>query len=145
MANFADARSQPTAAASEETILALDCAVDAYLGARADARESLEAVLAVDPDCVMAHCLDGYFRMLSSKREATEHAVEASARAKVGMERERVRPREQLQVAALGAWSRGDMRSAVRHWDSLLAAYPRDIVAIKVSQFVLSYLGESER
>ena len=29
-------------------------------------------------------------------------------------------------------------------WDAMLDEYPRDLIALKVSQFVLSYLGESE-
>ena len=40
---------------------------------------------------------------------------------------------------------RGDMRGAAAVWDALLDEYPRDLVALKVSQFVLSYLGESDR
>ena len=31
-----------------------------------------------------------------------------------------------------------------RVWDTLLDEYPRDLIALKVSQFVLSYLGESD-
>jgi tetratricopeptide (TPR) repeat protein len=37
------------------------------------------------------------------------------------------------------------MRGAADVWDTLLDEFPRDLVALKVSQFVLSYLGESER
>jgi tetratricopeptide (TPR) repeat protein len=49
-----------------------------------------------------------------------------------------------LHVAALDAWSSGDMRGAAKVWDTILDEFPRDLIALKVSQFVLSYLGESE-
>src|SRR5262249_9398975 len=54
-----------------------------------------------------------------------------------------VSARESQHLAALAAWSNGDMRGAVTHWRAILAEHPRDIVAVKISQFVLSYLGES--
>jgi tetratricopeptide (TPR) repeat protein len=37
------------------------------------------------------------------------------------------------------------MRAAAARWSAILAEHPRDLVALKVSQFVLSYLGESTR
>ena len=131
-------------AASQETVRLLDHAVTGYARARRDARERLAAVLASDPTCVMAHCLDGYFHMLSSKRDGMSRAREALARgiAAAGSTTPR---REQLHLAGLDAWSRGDMRGAADVWDTLLDEFPRDLVALKVSQFVLSYLGESVR
>jgi tetratricopeptide (TPR) repeat protein len=53
--------------------------------------------------------------------------------------------RESLHVAALDAWSHGEMREAVALWEELLTEFPRDALAIKLSQFTLSYLGESAR
>ena len=140
-----DAQDHPVGAASQQVVDLLDNAVVAYLGARADARERLRAVLASDPDCVMAHCLDGYLSMLASKTDCVREAREALARAKDAALRVRPTRREALHIAALDAWSQGELRDAVRHWDALLADYPRDVVAIRVSQFVLSYLGESVR
>lgn len=130
---------------SEETARLLDHAVAGYAGARRDTRDRLAAVLASDPRCVMAHCLDGYLFMLSSKRDAVPHAREALARAERAAHERPPSRREQLHCAALDAWSRGDMRGAASIWDTTLDEFPRDLVALKVSQFVLSYLGESER
>ena len=134
---------RPADSASEEITALLDHAVMGYAGARRDTRERLAAVLAADPTCVMAHCLDGYLAMLASKRDAVPRAREALARAGAAPATES--PRERLHLAALDAWSRGDMRGAATIWDASLDAYPHDLVALKVSQFVLSYLGESER
>ena len=128
---------------SERTTELLDHAVMGYAGARRDTRDRLAAVLAADPTCVMAHHLDGYLHMLSSKRDGIPQARAALTRA-AGTAKT-MAPRERLHHAALDAWSRGDMRRAAGIWDTLLDEFPRDLVALKVSQFVLSYLGESER
>ena len=146
-AQCADARGLPVSTAKPESVRALDRALDAYLGARGDARERLDAVLADDPACVLGHCLDGYLHLLSSKRVAFAGAADALARARaIGRpEQARLTERERSHVDALDAWSRGDFRGAVRHWDAILERAPLDIMALRVSQFLLSYLGESAR
>jgi tetratricopeptide (TPR) repeat protein len=123
----------------------IDGVIEAYLGARADTRARLEEFLVAEPDCVLGHCLDGYLYMMSSKRANVSLAVDALNRAKGVVTRAREARRDNLHVAALDAWTRGEMREAAGHWDVLLSEFPRDIVALRVSQFVLSYLGESER
>jgi tetratricopeptide (TPR) repeat protein len=135
-----DVRGDPVAARSPETIVRLDHAIDAYLGARADTRERLDRVLAEEPDNVLARCLDGYLHMLSSKSEGVARArdVVATTTAPTSW-------REALHMHALDAWSQGDMREAARRLDVLLGDHPRDLMALKVSQFVLSYLGDSQR
>ena len=146
MSSLRDMNGEQIQAASQETVRLLDQAVTGYARSRRDTRDRVVAVLASDPTCVMAHCLDGYLHMLSSKRDGLARAREslslaytvANARGR-GLAR-----REQLHVAALDAWSGGDMRGAASIWDVLLDEFPRDLIALKVSQFVLSYLGESE-
>src|SRR5688500_16927703 len=148
MTVFRDAQGHPIAAASRDVMEALDSTVAAYLGSRADTRDRLDGVLAADADCVMAHCLDGYLGMLASTRDGVARARVALTRAKAVTVRRGtsfVSARESLHLSALDAWSSGDMRGAADRWIALLAEYPRDIVAMKVSQFVLSYLGESVR
>lgn len=136
---------EPVAAASQESVRLLDHAVAGYAGARRDTRDRLAAVLEADPTCVMAHCLDGYLFVLSSRRDAMPRAREALARARTAASTSSMPRREQLHCAALDAWSQGDMRTAAATWDAILDEFPRDLIALKVSQFVLSYLGESER
>lgn len=130
---------------SKETARLLDHAVMGYAGAKRDTRGRLAVVVAADPQCAMAHCLDGYLYMLSSKRDAVPRAREALARAEAAAHGDTPSRHDQLHHAALDAWSRGDMRGAASIWDTILDEFPRDLVALKVSQFVLSYLGESER
>src|SRR5579862_2522190 len=100
----------------------IDRVIEAFLGARADTRDQLAGLLAEHPDCTLGHCLDGYLYMMSSKRENQPLAVAALDRAKAGVSRQ-----DRLHVAALEAWSRGDLREAAEHWDGLLTEFPRDL------------------
>jgi tetratricopeptide (TPR) repeat protein len=123
----------------------IDRVIEAFLGARADTRERLAELLAADPDCALGHCLDGYLHMMASKRDQQALAVAALHRAQSVVARSREARRDHLHLAALEAWTRGEMREAAEHWDVLLTEFPRDLLALRVSQFVLSYLGESQR
>ena len=145
MANLRDMNDEPVQAGSQETVRLLDEAVTHYARARRDTRDRLTRVLESDPTCAMAHALDGYLHMLSSKRDGMARARQALGRLTSAADRASFPRREQLHAAALDAWSNGDMRGAAKVWDTLLDEHPRDLIALKVSQFVLSYLGESER
>jgi tetratricopeptide (TPR) repeat protein len=142
--SFPDVNGEPVQATSHEAVRLLDEAVTAYARARRTTRDRLADALAADPTCVLAHCLDGYLFMLSSKRVSLTRGREALGRASAAASRAQSGRREQLHVAALDAWSSGDMRGAAKVWDTILDVFPRDLIALKVSQFVLSYLGESE-
>ena len=142
--SFHDVNGEPVQATTSEAVRLLDEAVTAYARARRTTRDRLADALAADPDCVLAHCLDGYLHMLSSKRDSVARAREALGRASASASRAGGARREQLHLAALDAWSGGDMRGAAKVWDAILDGFPRDLTALKVSQFVLSYLGESE-
>jgi tetratricopeptide (TPR) repeat protein len=144
MVTFRDARDEPVVAASRDAVEALDRAIAAHLGARADTRTRVNAVLAIDPHCALAHCLDGYLWMGASRRDGFSEAVAALERARTAAARA-PGTRDAMHIAALSDWTRGDMPAAARHWDAILVAHPRDVMALRVSQFVLSYLGESDR
>lgn len=146
MRKSTDAQGQVIAAANSDIAGQYDRTVNAYLGSRVDTRDRLAELLEADPSCVLGHCLDGYLHMLSSKRSGFQHATDALARAeRAAASHAAVTRRERLHLGALAAWSSGDMRAAAQSWDAALAESPRDLVALKVSQFVLSYLGESAR
>lgn len=143
MTSVRDANGEPIQAGSTEAVRLFDHAVAGYARARRDTRERLTTALASDPTFVLAHCLDGYLFMLASKRDSTVRARESLARAVAAAGVGTIPRRERLHIAALDAWSRADMRGAAAVWDTLLDELPRDLMALKVSQFVLSYLGES--
>ena len=145
VSNLRDMNGEMVQAAGPETVRLLDHAITGYARAKRDTRERLTRVVEIDPACSLAHTLDGYLYMLSSKRDAVTNARQALERVDAAAAGRTLPRREALHRAALDAWSSGEMRAAVDLWDTLLDEFPRDLVALKVSQFVLSYLGESDR
>ena len=143
MPRFTDVRGLPVTAASGDSVRRFDAAIDSYLGACLDTRSRIDAVLDQDPDFALAHCVDGYLCMLSSKREGREQARRSLARARRAAFARPPTARETRHIDALDAWSRGDMRGAAATWAAIVADTPVDLLAIKVSQFVLSYLESS--
>jgi tetratricopeptide (TPR) repeat protein len=142
--HFRDAQGLKMTAPNTEAAASFDRAVAAYLGARADTRRLVDNAVRTDPRGVMARCLDGYLHVQSGTRSGLERAGALAAQIASSTNGQSVDSREAAHLAALTAWSRGDLRVAVGEWRALLAHHPRDILAIRISQFLLSYLGETE-
>jgi tetratricopeptide (TPR) repeat protein len=121
---------------------AFDRTVLAYLKYRVDAPEHLKRTLAADPDFALAHCLKGYFAMLSYKQANVPVAVEAARAA-----RERsagATPRERAHVEALEAWIAGDLDRTVAAWEAILADHPTDVLALRLAHFNNFWLGRPD-
>ncbi|HWE50299.1 MAG TPA: tetratricopeptide repeat protein [Bryobacteraceae bacterium] len=140
-----DLRGLPVTASSRSSVEQLDGVIEAYLGSRRDAMSRVEKLLADDPACPLAHCLAGYLQMHRVKREGVSGAKESLAQAVDARGKPPLLLREKLHALALEAWIGGDMGAALAHWENILAAYPRDILAIRLAQFMTSYLGNSRQ
>ena len=139
---FHDAQGLPVTAPSDAAVAAYDHAIDGYLRYRADAARRLGALLETAPDFGMAHCLKGYFLMLSYRQDAVPAAREAAAAAHrliAGKTR-----REQTHVAALEAWTAGEPDRAAALWQHILDEHPHDILAFRLAHFVNFWLGRPE-
>ncbi len=139
-----DLRGLSVTASSQRSVERLDSATEAYLGSRRDAMSRVEKLLADDPECPLGHCLAGYLQMHRVKREGVLGAKHSLAQAMDPPGRPLRLPRESLHALALEAWIRGDMVAALARWEDILAAYPRDILAVRLAQFMTSYLGNSQ-
>src|SRR5882672_3395063 len=106
---------------------AFDRALLGYLKYRADAGVRLSELLAADGEFGLAHCLKGYFAMLSYKQANVAVANEAARQARRFTAN--ATPREQAHVAALDAWIGGDLDRALGIWEQILAEHPRDVLA----------------
>jgi tetratricopeptide (TPR) repeat protein len=125
-----------TSAAAGE---AFDRTVLAYVKYRVDAPEHLKETLAADDDFGLAHCLKGYFAMLSYKQANVPRAVEAANAA-----RERIAnttTRERAHVDALDAWIAGDLERMLALWEAILAEHPTDVLALRLAHFNNFWLG----
>jgi len=124
---------------SGEGAAAFDRALIGYLKYRADAGQRLAGALAVDGEFALAHCLKGYFAMLSYKQEnvATANNTAQNARAFAA----NATPREQAHVAALEAWIAGDLDRTLGIWEQILAEHPHDVLAFRLAHFNNFWLG----
>ncbi len=141
---YTDLRGLAFAATCQRSVEQWDDAVEAYLGARGDTLDRVQKLLAEDPDCPLGHCLAGYLQMHRSKPEAAALARESLARVRRNTPHLPLNPREQLHIDSLHAWIEGDLVGALRRWEAILLDHPRDILAIRLAQFMTSYLGNSK-
>jgi tetratricopeptide (TPR) repeat protein len=139
MSHF-DCRGLELTASSDESIIGLDFAVDAYLSASRDTAQRVAVLVGQDPACVLGQCLQGYFLMHAGKSTSAKQAGTALAAAKAGG---CATPREQLHLASLQCWIDADLSGALLRWRAILESYPRDILALRLAQFASSYLGDS--
>jgi tetratricopeptide (TPR) repeat protein len=118
---------------------AFNRALESFTGYDADLPEHAQAALQADPQFVMGHCLWGYFMMLAYSRATVPAAVEATRAAT--QHARGATPREQAHVRALGRWVAGDVDGALREWEQILAVWPRDVLAVRLTHANYFWLG----
>ncbi len=128
-------------AASEAAVAAFDRTIGAYLHFSRDTGACLKETLKIDPGMMMAHVLKGCFfqlmglpSLLPKAREALAAADKLAGGASA---------REHLHLAALRAWSDGNFPAAVAAWEAVLLEWPRDILALKLANYLHFYLGDT--
>ena len=134
-----DIHGLPISTASTEAAAAFDRTMMGYVKYRADTPDHLQATLAADPDFGLAHCLKGYFAMLSYKQANLPAAMEAARTAR--RLTATATARERAHVAALDAWISGDLDHTLAVWEAILAEHPTDVLAVRLAHFVNFWLG----
>jgi len=134
-----DMHGLPISTASTEAAAAFDRALTGYLKYRADAGQRLAAVFAADGEFALAHCLKGYFAMLSYKQANVPVASEAAKQARLMSAH--ATPRERAHAGALEAWIAGDLDRALGVWEQILTEHPRDVLAFRLAHFNNFWLG----
>ena len=137
-----DVRGLPVTVASAKAGAAYDHLVTGYLTYRADTPARLAALLQADPDCPLAHCMKGYFAMLGFKQAVVPVAVD-EARTAQSLAADAT-PRERGHIAALTAWSEGELDRAIASWEAILRTHPHDLVAFRLAHFVNFWLGRPQ-
>ena len=138
---ISDPRGISVTASNDASAAKLEEAIIAYCGFRTDTGDRLKAALA-DPGLVMAPILRGYFMLLLVKRELVSRAEQAANVAEAAIAQAGATPRERLHLQALRAWIGRDCRAAAAILKRVLAEYPRDLVAVKLAQYLLFYQGD---
>ncbi len=142
---LSDPRGLAVTAAGVDSVAALEAAIMAYGAFRIDTADRLKAALTADPNLVMGHILHGYLLLLQVKRELLPTALHAAEAADVAMQVAGATPRERLHRRALGFWIARDLEATSATFEAILAADPCDLIALKLGQYVLFYLGAWER
>ena len=145
MSVFTDQRGIAYTAASQDAVDCFDATMDEYTHFGTGTGERLKKTLAADPEFPMAHVLRGCFMQLFCVPALTEKAKQSLAKAREAAVNRGVDEREGHHIEALDAWIAGDLHRAVGHWESILLRQPLDMLAVKLSQFVHFYLGDSRR
>ncbi len=138
---FADARGVAVTAADPAVVDHIDASLQSFLGFRKDTGERLKPALALDPDCVFANVLRGYYMLLMANRTLVPRAAKSLAAAeKIAAG---ATPRERGHVEALRAWVGGDFAGAVARWEALLPENPRDLMAMRLANYGHFYFGDA--
>ena len=142
MTTRTDCRGLGITAASRAAVEGFDRTVAAYLGLRADTGDRLKATLEADPGFVMAHVLRGYFMLLFASRRLLGRAASSLEAARAAAAEGGCNRREETHLGALEAWSAGRPDRALALWDEILTEWPRDVVALKLSEYWNFYSGD---
>ena len=145
MSQYKDQRGISHTAANRDAVDHFDATMTEYVHFGTETGVKLKQTFAADPDFAMAHVLRGCFMQLFCIPALTEKARQSLAKARDAGERSGIDDRERRHIEALGAWLDGDMRGAVEHWEAILLEHPLDMLAVKLSQFVNFYLGDSRK
>jgi tetratricopeptide (TPR) repeat protein len=127
-------------AASGEAARACDDALWEYVSFGRDPGGKLKAALALDAQMPMALLLQGYFFHLMGLP-----ALAAKARTVFDSvsKTKNLNARERAHLSALGAWCDGELERVCEILDAILAEHPRDILALKVSNYLYFYTGKA--
>jgi tetratricopeptide (TPR) repeat protein len=136
---YQDFHGLPISTASAQAAAAFDRVTLGYLKYRADLPARMSELFAADGELGLAHCLKGYFAMLSYKQANVPVAIEAMGMA--SRLSAKATPREQAHVAALAAWTAGDLDRALAVWEGILSAHPHDVLAFRLAHFNNFWLG----
>ncbi|MFO7757624.1 MAG: tetratricopeptide repeat protein [Roseovarius sp.] len=113
-----------------------------FLAHAATTPEHLGTVLTEAPDFVMAHAAKGLFCLMLGRAEMHDTAREAYAAACLAAKQGAPTPREMGYVRALGAWLDGRPSDCVEALEEVLARWPEDALAMKISHATRFILGD---
>ncbi len=120
----------------------LNRAITDYLEYRLSAMPAVKSAIEADPSFAFAHCLRGYFLMLIGAEAIVHSAKKALAEAEATANG--ISEREHGHIQALRAWTEGKLREASGHWERILIAEPRDLLALRLHHFNSFWLGRAD-
>src|SRR6186713_503547 len=113
-----DLRTNPVSCHDSELLARLEHALERCVSLSADSLSSIDAVLAVDPDLPLAHCLRAGLAIMSTERAARPLLAQSVSE----LERldHRANARERAHAGAARAWLEGDFALSIRRYGEIL-------------------------
>jgi len=138
---FTDVRGAPVSTTDRASIEGLDAAYGLFQGYFNDPVAAVDAVIAKDPDFMMARAFRAGLFMVSSEKAALPEVAKEVAE----MEKRaaRANDREKGHLAALKSWLAGDMHGAGERYGDVVARFPRDMMALQFAHQIDFLLGQS--
>ena len=125
---------------SGEAAAALDTAIDYFVHWKAAVMPNLKAALDADPDFGLGHAINGL--ILHGARNVGFRPIIARSLAEATAAGDAMTERERLYVAALEAAYGGRIADSVVLYETILARHPTDLLAQRLSQMELFWIGE---
>jgi hypothetical protein len=136
-----DKRGNPVSYGSQAAIDKLDEAADMLAAYKADTLTVIDAVIAEHPDFALAHAMRAGALATATDKAFEDEALKSqkAAQALAG----RANEREQLHIAASGAWLGGDLGAGVELWGRASMLNPHDLTALQFAHAGDFFLGYS--
>ncbi|MGI9503386.1 MAG: hypothetical protein ACR2RE_10075, partial [Geminicoccaceae bacterium] len=125
---------------SAEAAAAIDRAGVSYVGWRTDIMDHIAAAIEADPGFALPYAAKGIFMLGQRKPELEPPARKMLAAA--GNARPPETERERRYIAALAASIDGRLTDAITHYEAIAQQNPHDLLALRLAQFELFWLGE---
>src|SRR3984957_7735979 len=137
-----DQQGLPLSTSSIEAAVSFDRTILGYLKYRTDTPQHLARTISSETDFSLAHCLAGYFAMLSYKLANVPLAAEEARTARFTTAK--ATARERAHVNALDAWIAGDLDRTLTIWDDIVTEHPTDVLAFRLAHFNHFWLGRPQ-
>jgi len=118
----------------------MDRAVKSYVAWRTDTMDHLAAAIAADADFALPHAIKGLLMLGLRKPELHAPAQKMLDAARAARPPETAR--ERLYIKALEAALSGQITGAVTRYEAIAAENPHDLLALRLAQFELFWIGE---
>ncbi len=125
-------------------LLAWNKTIHGFLAHSASTGITLGETLELEPEFALAQSCKGLFSLLLGRKELLEVATEAFATAKASDKQNPVSERERHFINALGSWLQGSLRGSIAEMEKVLAKWPHDALAMKLSHAIMFMLGDSK-
>lgn len=135
-----DCRGIPVSYPDNAAIKALECAHESYLAFRGDPLEEIDDVIRDHPRFLLAHLFKAaYLTQVMETRVRDELVSTVAAANNLAAE---ANERELKHLQAVTAWIDNDVNGAIAKWESALAQFPHDLLALQLIHLTHVLFGD---